>query len=282
MTKAFVPGNVSCIFRICRDKNPAKMHSLGVGFTVDKGAVVIAKKTKKTIIKLNNKKTKFPTVLSVIKKLSKQPLEINIKLQLPLGVGFGMSGASALATSYAVGKLLKLKKNKKQLALIAHIAEVENRTGLGDVNGQFNGGFLIKTKRNSPLKAQRLRIKNRPIYYRIFGKIDTKKVITNRKKEKNINKAADKALEKIKNKKNLNDIIDISKEFAIKSNLMNKKLLNIINKIEKNNGKASMIMLGNAIFSNIPFKNCKNVKISYNKARLLWHTSLIHIQEHSH
>ncbi len=274
MTKAFAPGNVSCIFRICRNENPAKMHSLGIGFTVDKGVIAKVKKSKKTTIRLNNKITRLPTVLSVIKKLAKQPVEVTIKTHIPIGVGFGISGACALATSYAIGKLLKLKKSKKQLALTAHIAEVENKTGLGDVNGQFNGGFLIKTERNSPLKAKRLPIKNRYIYYKIFGKISTKKVITDKNKEKKINNAADKTLKKIKNKKNINldYIIDVSKEFAIKSdllNMLNKKLLSTIKNIEKNNGKASMIMLGNSIFSNIPFKNCKRLRISNNKARLL-------------
>lgn len=269
MIKAFAPGNVSCIFRICRNRNPAKAHSLGVGFTVDKGVIVTAKKSKKTAIRLNNKKTGFPTVLSVIRKLTKQPVEINIRTQLPLGAGFGISGASALATSFALGRLFRLKKTKKQLALVAHIAEVENRTGLGDVNGQFNGGFLIKSKKGYPLKAERLPIKKQNIYYKVFGKIDTKKVITNKNKENKINKAADKALKEIKNKRNINlkDIISISKEFALKSNLLNKRLSNIIKDIEKNNGKASMIMLGNSIFSTIPFKNCKRLKISQNKAR---------------
>jgi len=271
MIKAFAPGNVSCIFRICRHKNPAKAHSLGVGFTVDKGVIVTAKKSKKTAIRLNNKKTKFPTIISVIKKLAKQPVEINIKTQLPLGAGFGISGASALATAFVLGRLFRLKKTKKQLALIAHVAEVENKTGLGDVNGQFNGGFLIKAKKGYPLKARRLPIKNQNIYYRVFGKIDTKKVITNKNKEKHINKAADKALKAIKNKKdiNLDYIIGVSKEFAVKSNLLNKRLSNNIKNIEKNNGKASMIMLGNSIFSNIAFKDCKKIKISQNKARLL-------------
>lgn len=260
------------------------MHSLGVGFTVNKGATVTAKKSKKTIIKLNNKKTKFPTVLSVIKKLTKQPVEINIKSELPIAVGFGISGASALGTAFALGKLLKIKKSKKQLALIAHTAEVENRTGLGDVNGQLNGGFLIKTKKGQPLKAERLPIKNKSIYYRIFSKIETKKILKDKNKEKIINKAADKALKKIKNKKNisLNQIITISKEFAIKSKLLNKNLSKTIKKIEKNNGKASMIMLGNSIFSTIPFKNCKKVKISRKKAGLLWQTYQVHIQEHPH
>ena len=46
-----------------------------------------------------------------------------------------------------MNKELNLRKSDKKLAIIAHIAEVENRTGLGDIAGEFNGGFLIKYRK---------------------------------------------------------------------------------------------------------------------------------------
>jgi len=272
IAKAFAPGNLSCIFKIIENKDPAKMHSLGVGFSVDKGTIVSVSKNKKTNIIFNNKKIRFPTVESVIKKLTNKKIKANISSDLPLGVGFGMSGASSLATAYALNKLLKLKKTKKELAKITHIAEVENRTGLGDIASQFNGGFLMKTKKGNPLEVERLNIKNKNIYYKVFSKIDTKKVITNKKIKPKINKAADKALNKIKKLKNpqLKDIINISKGFAINSGLLNnKKMINLMKRIEENNGTTSMIMLGNAVFSDKKFKGCKKIRISYKKACLL-------------
>ena len=140
--KAFAPANISCIFRIYRHKNPRWMGSYGVGFTLSEGVVVKASKSSKMIIFFNDKKVNFPTVKSVIKKLTNKNLKINIKSKLPLGCGFGLSGASALATAYAVNKLLKLKKSYKELAIIAHIAEVKNKTGLGMLQTSITGGFL--------------------------------------------------------------------------------------------------------------------------------------------
>src|SRR3989344_8245344 len=58
-SKAFAPGNISCIFVIKKTKNPATSGSLGMGFTVNKGTLATIKKinnTKKSNIKLNNKK----------------------------------------------------------------------------------------------------------------------------------------------------------------------------------------------------------------------------------
>ena len=32
--RAFAPGNISCVFKIVADPDPARMHSLGMGFTL--------------------------------------------------------------------------------------------------------------------------------------------------------------------------------------------------------------------------------------------------------
>ena len=282
-TKSFAPANISCIFSIVENKNPAKKGSLGVGFTVNKGVIVSIKKipilkksNKKNIIKIlfNNNKIKFPTVETVIKKLNKnkENLEIKISSGLPLSCGFGISGASALASAYALNKLLNLKKKKLELAKIAHIAEVKNKTGLGDIVNQYYGGFLIKLQPSYKFKVRRLNIKNKKIHYKIFNKLDTKKIITNKKIKNKINKAGVNSLKKISSSKkpSLNKIITASKEFSVNSGLLkNSKIKKIIKNIEKNNGNASMIMLGNAVFSNKRFKGSKELKITDKGACLL-------------
>src|SRR3989338_4592464 len=183
LAKAFAPGNISCIFVIKKTKNPAKSGSLGMGFTVNKGVIVAVKKlyNNKNIIYFNNKKIDFPTVNSVIERLTDEKVIVDIKSNLPLGYGFGISGAAALATAYSLNKLLKLKKSKKELALIAHIAEVENLTGLGDIVNQYYGGFLVKYESSCKFKAVRLPIKNKAVYCKHFSPIETKRVISNEK-----------------------------------------------------------------------------------------------------
>ena len=292
--KAFAPGNISCIFVIKKTKNPAKSGSLGMGFTVDKGVVATIKKinnTKKSNIKLNNKKIinnenqeniiwfnnekiNFPTVNSIIEKLTDEKVIVDIKSSLPLGYGFGISGAAALAAAYALNKLLNLKKSKKELAMAAHIAEVENGTGLGDVINQHYGGFLVKYKPSYMFVAKRLPIKDKKIYYQHISPISTKKVISDKKIKNKINNAGLKALNKLKklSKRNLNlkNLIKISKEFSVNSGLLkNKKVIKTIKDIEKNNGNASMIMLGNAVFSDINFKGSRKLMIKDKGAYLL-------------
>jgi len=292
--KAFAPGNISCIFVIRKGKNPSRTGSLGLGFTVNKGVFVTIKKITNTpkqfnnklknkynnkkdiknIIYFNNKKIKLSTIKSVTEKLTNEAVLVNIKSELPLGYGFGISGASALATSYALNKLLNLKISKKGLALIAHVAEVENGTGLGDVVNQYYGGFLIKYKPSYMFKVYKIPIKNKNIYYKYFSSINTTKIISNKKSKDSINLSGIKALNKIQslNIKNINlkNLIKISKEFSVGSSLLqNKKIINIIKKIESKGGNASMIMLGNSVFSDIYFKGSMKLIIKEKGACLL-------------
>ena len=178
-SKAFAPANISCIFKIYYHRNPRWMGSYGVGFTLNEGVVVEAEKSKRNEIIFNNEPINFPTVRSAAKRLTNRNLKINIKSKLPLGCGFGLSGASALAAAYAVNKLLNLKKTKKELGIIAHTADAENRTGLGDVVNQFYGGFCLKLKPSSSFEIITIPLNNINVYCRYFSKISTKSVITN-------------------------------------------------------------------------------------------------------
>ncbi len=228
----------------------------------------------KNIIYFNSKKINFPTVNSVIDKLTNEKFIVNIESELPLGSGFGLSGASAIATAYAINKLLNLKKTKKQLALIAHVAEVENMTGLGDVVNQYYGGFLVKYKPSYMFKVKKIPIKNKKIYYRYFSGINTKKIISDKKIKNRINNAGIDSLNKVKKLRNkdlnLKNLIKISKEFSSNSGLLrNKNIINVIKKTENKNGSASMIMLGNAVFSDTYFKGSKELIIKDGSACLL-------------
>ena len=260
--KAFAPANVSCIFQVYGRRGSSKRGSLGVGFTLDKGAIVRVKHSEKTKIVVNGKPWNFPTVMDVVRELSTFPLEVSIASELPFGCGFGMSGASALGTALAIGKLLRLRKTREELALVAHRSEVRNSTGLGDVAGQYTGGFMIRRRNGNPLAVERLPVSSRLVFFKAFGPIETRKVINSARKLRKINLAGAAAMARIGKKADLRSITEISKEFALSSGLLrDKRVKKLIGAIEKKGGKASMIMLGNAVFSTIPFKGCTKANI---------------------
>lgn len=270
--KAFAPANISCIFKVHENKNPRWMGSYGIGFTLNEGVVVSVSKAKRSEVVFNNKTINFPTVANVVKKLAGEKISVRIKTKLPLGCGFGLSGASALAAAYALNKLLKLKKSSKELAIIAHTAEVENKTGLGDVVNQYYGGFCLKLKPSSHFEVRKMGISNIGVYCRYFSKISTKSIINNPKLKSRINKAASKALNRIRTDKKIKftDIIRVSKKFSAESGLLkDSQTIKTIKSIEDNGGNASMIMLGNAVFSDKPFKDALRFKIADKGAHLI-------------
>ncbi len=272
---AFAPSNISCVFKVVPHEDATKMHSLGMGFTINEGVVVTVSPYRQTSVLFNSDEIHFPTVVSALQKLTPQPIRIEITSSQPLGCGFGLSGASALATAYAVNALLKLGKSSRELAMIAHVAEVENLTGLGDVCAQYHGGCLVKLKVGHPLSAERLPVLEQTIYYRYFGPIKTRDVLTNSKQTDEINRSADKTLRNLEELVNseavdFNTCIRLSKGFAIESGLLKDRNVRfVIDQIESENGFASMIMLGNAVFSTQPFEGSKETMLSMERVRLL-------------
>ena len=281
MARAFAPGNISCVFKVIPHADAARMHSLGMGFTVKEGVEVTVSEHHEMEVLFNKQRINFPTVRAVVSRLTQNRgiagIQIDITSPLPLGCGFGLSGAAALATAYALNELLQTHKDAEELAMIAHVAEVENRTGLGDVCSQYHGGCLVKLKEGAPLVANRLPIAEQPIYYRYFGPIQTSEVLGNREQTARINRAADVALNVLQTLTSaesshelFNACFAVSKRFSVESGLLSDaQVIDTIAQIEAEGGVASMIMLGNGVFSTHPFEDAVETKLVYNPARLI-------------
>ena len=166
---AFAPGNVSGIFKIVRDDDPRRMHSLGMGFTVSHGVRAAVRGAPRTEVSFNGEVFEFATVRHVAEALSSRPARISLESELPLSGGFGLSGASALATAFALDAAFGLGLDERTLGMTAHVAEVTNLTGLGDVCGQLRGGCLAKLVPGDPLAAIALPVAEQTVYYRYFS-----------------------------------------------------------------------------------------------------------------
>lgn len=273
--KAFAPGNVSGVFKIIPDDDPRKMHSLGMGFTVADGVTVTVAESDVTSVRFNGAPIEFVTVRSVVAALSQVALRVDIETDLPLSGGFGLSGASSLATAFAGNELLSLGLSERELGMVAHVAEVENLTGLGDIAGQFNGGCLVKLVRGDPLAAVSLPVPEQTVYYRYFSPINTKDIIGHPEKRKRINAAADKALAELERLKQSDEsefarYIEVAKKFSIESGLLSDDdVRSSIRECEEAGGAASMIMLGNAVFSDVAFSGAKTTRLSKRRVELL-------------
>ncbi len=278
--KAFAPGNISGLFKIITHDDPTKMHSLGWGFTVSDGVEVEIQRApasqEASSVTFNGVAIDFPTVTGALHDLTPAALDVDIRSDLPLSSGFGLSGAATLAALLAVDNLLEIGKSRAELAMIAHVAEVRNLTGLGDVCAQYNGGCLVKTEVGHPLKAYRFDMPATPVYWRYFGKIRTSDILSDHERHDRINRAADCALgkigEAIATSSNISfaQLISLAFDFAKSSGLLtDERVIQAIEQAQANGGAATMIMLGNAVFSTAPFPGSSRTMLSNNPGHLL-------------
>ena len=276
---AFAPANISLVFETYEASPPQERGSLGVGITLTEGATVRVSRHDgprhdgpRHDIVVGGEAWEFPTVRTVLDALSPAPLRVEIASAWPFGCGFGMSGASALAAAFAVNQLLSLNKGRTELGMIAHRAEVQNATGLGDVGGQFNGGIMIKRRRYEPLTVEQLPVPPQTLHVRIFGPIHTPDVINSREKLAHINRAGHAALAEITAAGaalELRGLLDISRRFSEASGLLQSpRLREAIASAQTAGHSASMIMLGEAAVSTGPFPGSRKVSVLYDGVSL--------------
>ena len=272
---AFAPGNVSGVFRIVRDDDPRRMHSLGMGFTVSHGVTATVSEARLTEIAFNGEVFDFATVRDVVEALSSRPVRVALESELPLSGGFGLSGASALATAFALDAAFGPGLDERVLGMAAHVAEVTNLTGLGDVCGQFRGGCLAKLVPGDPLAAVALPVPEQAVFYRYFGPIRTRDIIGDPERAARINAAAEAALADIDRLGDagvsaFGEYVSVAKRFSVESGLLQHPgVRRIIEEVEAAGGAASMIMLGNAVFATVAFEGARETRLARHRVRVL-------------
>jgi len=250
--KAFLPDGT-----FGRISDYLSFGSVGVGCTTDKMVSTRVSRSKKNLILFNGRKIRIPTVVTALKEITRTFLAVSIKSELPLGCGFGISGAAALTSLFASNKLLNLKIPKRRLAEIAHYAEIKEKTGLGTVATQINGGFLLKTRPGIPPLFKRLNFKGRKIFACVFDRIPTPKILADKDKIRVINREADRAMMKLMEteKLTLESVFDISWQFTLASGLATEKIIKLTRKIKRAGGCATEAILGETVLSTIKVKN---------------------------
>jgi pantoate kinase len=190
LSQAFAPAHISGIFVIDIKKDLALSGSMGAGICLEDGVVTKVSAAKETTVKINGAVADAPTTLTAIKLLTSQPVLVETTLSVPVGAGFGASGAGALSAALAVNEAISLNLTLREIAEAAHVAEVTNRTGLGDVTGQTFGGIVLRKKAGAPftVNVDKIPCRSETISWISFGGISTKSVLSDKLKKKSINK----------------------------------------------------------------------------------------------
>ncbi len=247
----FAPASITAFFSPLYSENPLKSGSLGVGITLEKG--VKAKiNPDSDKIKVNSRDFKFNTIELLLERLSfRKGLEITA--EIPIGCGFGFSGASCLASAFEINKVENLGKTRLELADLVHECEVLSSTGLGDVVCQVHGGVVLRSRAGAPsiAKVEKFFFE-KELSFLVIGPISTKGILKDREIIEKIKRYGKEATTKFSMNPSLELLFKLSKEFAAKTGLLDDEIYEIILEIEREGYLASMVMLGRVVFSTCP------------------------------
>ena len=246
---AFVPGHITGFFSAHQAEDPTKAGSRGAGLTLTDGVdvtVTPAPDEESTIV-LDGEELEIDPVRTVLETLE-TPARVEAESEIPLGSGFGVSGAMALGTALAANRVFERKLSRNELVTIAHGAEVQAGTGLGDVVAQAHGGVPIRLEPGGPQENKLDAIPERArVEYVSFGELSTAEVLSGETDQ--LSAAGKQALSRVVSEPTLLSFMYASRLFAREAGLLTEQVAETINDVSAAGGQASMAMLGETVFA---------------------------------
>jgi pantoate kinase len=247
VAQAFVPGHITGFFTSNPDPDPTKAGSRGGGIALTEGVTVTARPAETPQVALNGDPIEMEAVERVLRALE-APAEIRGVTDLPLGSGFGVSGGMALGAALAVNEAFDRRLSANELLTVAHGAEVQAGTGLGDVVAQARGGVPIRLEPGGPQDNKLDEIPaRRRIEYHVVGELDTAAVLDG--ETDRLTEAGKQALSTVVGEPTMPTFMQASRRFSRESELLTESVRSIIDDVTEVDGTAAMAMLGQTVFA---------------------------------
>ena len=245
LATAFVPGHITGFFTSHTAGKPARTGSRGAGVTLTDGVSVTVSPGEG--LRFNGTKTEIAPVGTVCDRLGVDAA-IEVETSLPLGAGFGVSGAVCLGTAIAANAVFGCGKTENELIAIAHCAEVKAGTGLGDVVAQARGGMPIRIDPGAPSHNRLDGLPARPrIEYATFGELSTPAVLAEETEQ--LTRAGESALSQLLGQPGVETFMAASRAFAEEAALLTPTVETAIEAVVDAGGEAAMAMLGKTVFA---------------------------------
>ncbi len=144
-------------------------------------------------------------------------VHVDLRVRVPIGAGFGTSAAGTLASCLALTDSADLPMTMNELGRIAHVAEVQNKTGLGTASALLTGGFVLVTEPGAPGigLVDRLRFpRSHVVICGYLGPISTRVELAQTNIAGRVNPLARHALEAIRRRPELRTFLKEAREFG--------------------------------------------------------------------
>jgi pantoate kinase len=260
---AYAPGHLTGFFQICdQPDDPLQKGSRGAGFSIDRGVrtvVQVEPSDRDAITVIMDGAVTGEAVVTenvVIRMLSKldeaQRVEVTHEIQTPMGAGFGSSGGGAITVALTLNEALGLGLSYVEAARIAHLTEIECKTGLGTVFAATKGGFGVLYKPGAPGIGEAVkydRSDELAAVYVAFGPISTSEALSDPSIRRRINDLGGRFVDEIKGDLNPSRFMELSRRFTDYVGIATPKMRTVMDGADEAGVPSAMAMFGEAIFS---------------------------------
>jgi pantoate kinase len=233
---------------------PADEGSYGVSFTTEDGVLADASPAEgastdeparpgngEATVTLDGERTTFEPVELACRSLGVDA-RVDLTADVPVGCGFGASGAATLATALAADAEWNLGYDREELVEVAARAEIEAGTGLGDVYVQDRGGLVWDVG-----EGREHRARTDPIEYASFGVIRTEDVLGDEDALDRVASAADGTFPRFDPDASVAELFEVSWEFAETTGLVTDQVREAVERVRTAGGSATMAMVGETV-----------------------------------
>ena len=250
---AFVPGHVTAFFSAHPADDPAAAGSRGAGVTLTDGVTVrvsapdgpVDEPGSRTV---DGEAGSIGAVDDVLAELDALGADVAVESDLPIGAGFGVSGAAALGAALAANDAFDRGRSENDLVRIAHAAEVGRGTGLGDVVAQARGGVPVRLEPGAPGVGELDGVPaTARVEYVTFGELSTEAVLGGDTDA--LSAAGADALDRLREDPRLPTLMDAARGFAREAGLLVPEVAEAIDAVDAAGGEAAMAMLGRTVFA---------------------------------
>ena len=245
---AFSPAHITGFFEIHDSSlDPLYVGSRGAGVSLEAGVVSFVEATRsarpRVEVFYNGGRVEFEVTRLTVRRLLRladKPFKVVVHhyFSVPVGSGFGSSGAGALSAALAVNEALALGLTREEAAREAHVAEVLFRTGLGDVVAQLTGGLEVRVKPGGPGVGVVWKI---PIHGLVvvcapLGVYETRVMISRPSLKERINKVGAWALQCFLRDPSPRSFMELSARFAEEVGFLNGELKGLVDAVAEAGG----------------------------------------------
>jgi pantoate kinase len=240
----YSPAHITAFFAIHQGSSPAKTGSTGAGLCLEGGVStsITAKPSESMALTIfaNGSPIDSATCASLFRRLTwgGPPTSVIARQEsiFPVNYGYGLSAASALSLGFALNRALGLGLTRDQVGVHAHLAEVENMTGLGDVLAELVGGLELRDKPGAPGFGRAVRLETcegMAVISTPVRPFPTRTMITEEGHVQRINRHGREALSAFSAGMSLENLMIISRRFWEGVGLMTDEMVGIVRQFEK-------------------------------------------------